>query len=62
MSDKFTAWEYRTRARGRNNGVRIDYALVSDDMVGAVRDVRILDNIEGSDHCPVAIDLYPGFL
>lgn len=59
---KFTAWEYRTKARGRNNGMRIDYALVSDDMVKGVRDVRILSEVDGSDHCPVAIDLYPGFL
>lgn len=59
---KFTAWEYRTSARQRNDGVRIDYALVSEDMVDAVHDVRILDKVEGSDHCPVAIDLYPGFL
>lgn len=61
-SDCFTAWGYRTRARGRNHGMRIDYALVSDDMVDAVCDVRILNNVEGSDHCPIAIELKPGFL
>lgn len=61
-SDCFTAWEYRTRARGRNHGMRIDYALVSDDMVNVVHDVRILDQVEGSDHCPIAIDLLPGFI
>lgn len=59
---KFTFWDYRTRARRDNRGWRIDYALVSNDMVGAVADVRILDHIEGSDHCPVAIDLAPGML
>eukprot|EP00171_Calliarthron_tuberculosum_P016410 IDg16410t1 len=61
-SDCFTAWEYRTRSGGHNHGMRIDYALVSDDMVDAVRDVRILDEVQGSDHCPVAVDLFPGFL
>lgn len=58
----YTYWDYRSKARQANRGWRIDYALVSDDMVDAVRDVRILDEVQGSDHCPLAIDLAQGFL
>lgn len=57
----YTYWDYRSKARLVNRGWRIDYILVSDDMVDAVHDVRILDQVHGSDHCPVAIDLVPGF-
>lgn len=60
--ERYTFWEYKTRARARNAGWRIDYALVSEDMVGAVSNVRILDDVEGSDHCPVAIDIAAGML
>lgn len=56
-ADAYTYWDYRSAARKRNRGWRIDYALVSDDMVNAVRDVRILDDVMGSDHCPVIIEL-----
>lgn len=59
---RFTYWDYKSRARNDNRGWRIDYALVSEDMARAVRDVRVLDEVLGSDHCPVAIDLAPGFL
>lgn len=59
---QYTFWEYRSRARERGHGWRIDYALVSNDMLPAVRNVRILDNVVGSDHCPIAIDLAPGML
>lgn len=58
----FTYWDYRSYARKDNRGWRIDYVLVSDDMVNAIRDVRILSQVPGSDHCPVAVDIAPGFL
>lgn len=60
--ERYTFWDYKSKARERNRGWRIDYALVSDDMVRAVKDVRILDHVEGSDHCPVAIELTPGLI
>lgn len=59
---KYTFWNYRTGARKRDAGWRIDYALVTEDMMDAVKDVRILDAVMGSDHCPVAIYLAPGLL
>lgn len=61
-SDKFTYWDYRTYARAHNRGMRIDYALVTRDMVNGVKDFRILDHVEGSDHCPILITLHPGFV
>lgn len=61
-NERYTYWDYRTRARDRNHGLRIDYALVSEDMAKAVKDVQIFDNIYGSDHCPVAVDLHHGMI
>ncbi|PXF43305.1 DNA-(apurinic or apyrimidinic site) lyase, chloroplastic [Gracilariopsis chorda] len=58
----FTYWDYKSNARQRNHGWRIDYALVSDDMLPAVRDVHILDHVTGSDHCPVLIEVTNGIL
>lgn len=62
VRDRYTYWDYRSKARERNRGWRIDYALVSDNMTDAVRDVKILDHVHGSDHCPIAITLAPGML
>lgn len=61
-SERYTYWDYRTKARENNRGWRIDYVLVTNDMVDAVRDVRILNEVPGSDHCPIAVDIAPGFL
>lgn len=62
LASQFTAYGYSTRVRAHNCGVRIDYALVSEDLVDAVRDVRILDDVDGSDHCPLVLDLKVGIL
>lgn len=53
----YTFWNQRFKARERNVGWRIDYFLVSDSLVPKVKDVEILDQVMGSDHCPVSIDL-----
>ena len=45
------------RARERNVGWRIDYFVISDRLRDHVRDAYILPEIEGSDHCPVGLDL-----
>ena len=53
----YTWWSYRSGARGNNAGWRIDHFIVSDRIAGWVRDVTILDEVTGSDHCPVLLDI-----
>ncbi|NRA37981.1 MAG: exodeoxyribonuclease III [Planctomycetes bacterium] len=57
LTDAYSWWSYRTKARERNIGWRIDYATVSPELRDAVTGCEIHDHIEGSDHCPVSIDL-----
>lgn len=54
---QYTFWNQRFRARERNVGWRIDYFLVSNEMLDRVKDVYILDDIMGSDHCPVGLEI-----
>lgn len=53
----YSWWDYKTRARERNVGWRIDYFFVSDGMKSRVKDAFILKDVPGSDHCPIGIDL-----
>lgn len=53
----YTWWSYRTRARERNAGWRLDYFYVNKDLVGKVKSARILSDVYGSDHCPVTLEL-----
>ena len=55
--DAYTWWSYRSGARERNIGWRIDYFVVSDRIAPRVKDVTILAGITGSDHCPVLLDI-----
>jgi len=52
---QFTWWTYRAGARERNVGWRLDYHLVSTELVPRVRDVIIHEDVAGSDHCPVSL-------
>lgn len=54
---KYSWWSYRFQARQRNAGWRIDYFLVSDSLKGSVTGAEIHNEILGSDHCPVELDL-----
>ena len=54
---RYSWWSYRMRAREKGIGWRIDYFLVSERFMKDVADVRILDDVMGSDHCPVIIEL-----
>ena len=54
---KYSWWAYWGNARERNLGWRIDYFLVSRPLAGKVTGADILDQVQGSDHCPVTIDL-----
>ncbi|MBG3877350.1 exodeoxyribonuclease III [Desulfovibrio oxamicus] len=53
----YSWWSYKTRARERNVGWRIDYFFVSEELRGAVRDAWIDMHVMGSDHCPVGLAL-----
>ncbi|NIP94857.1 MAG: exodeoxyribonuclease III [Akkermansiaceae bacterium] len=53
----YTWWSFRSQARARNVGWRIDYFGVSDSFMDRVKDATIHADIEGSDHCPVGLEL-----
>ena len=54
---KYSWWSYRAAARQRNVGWRIDYFLVHSSMLDSVQSAEILNDIHGSDHCPVELEL-----
>ena len=59
-SDKreaYTWWSYRTNARASNAGWRIDYFLVSSRIADKIKAATIEDQVYGSDHCPVTLDI-----
>lgn len=60
--NKYTWWNYRFNARALNNGWRIDYFLVSDDLEESIKDFIIYDEVMGSDHCPVSLILHEDHL
>ena len=53
----YTWWDYKTGARARNIGWRIDYFFVSENLLPSVKKAFILKDVMGSDHCPVGIEL-----
>lgn len=54
---KYSWWSYRAGARGKNIGWRIDYFLVSESFVPSLKTATIHNEIMGSDHCPVGLEL-----
>ena len=55
--EKYSWWSYRMKARERNVGWRIDYFLVSETLKDRIDSTDILNDIFGSDHCPVELVL-----
>ncbi|MDO9537012.1 MAG: exodeoxyribonuclease III [Thermoplasmata archaeon] len=55
--EKYSWWDYKTAARSRNVGWRLDYFFVSKGLLPNLKGAFILSDIMGSDHCPVGIDL-----
>ncbi|MCQ2161173.1 MAG: exodeoxyribonuclease III [Bacteroidales bacterium] len=54
---KYSWWSYRMKARERNVGWRIDYFLVSESLRERIVSTDILNDVFGSDHCPVLLEL-----
>lgn len=57
--EQYTWWSYRTKARERNVGWRLDYFFVNVEFEGNVISAGILNEVMGSDHCPVDLNLNP---
>ena len=55
--ERYSWWTYRFGARERNVGWRIDYFFVNEGFVDNVEDADIHDEVVGSDHCPVSLEL-----
>ena len=53
----YSWWSYRFHAREKNAGWRIDYFIVSDRLKDKIVRAEILSQVEGSDHCPVLLEL-----
>lgn len=54
---QYTWWTYISNARQRNVGWRLDYFLISEDLLPVLSNSTIHDEIMGSDHCPVSLEL-----
>lgn len=57
LTDAYSWWSYRFNSRERNAGWRIDYFVVSDSIQGKIVDAKIHNEIYGSDHCPIELDI-----
>ena len=57
VEGKYSWWSYMFHAREKNAGWRIDYFIVSNLLKENIEDAKILDEIYGSDHCPVELDI-----
>ncbi len=55
-SEEYTWWSYIGKAREKNIGWRIDYFLVSKDIIKKIKNTMIYTDIMGSDHCPIGIE------
>ena len=56
-TDAYTWWSYMGNARAKNIGWRIDYFLTSDRISSKIKETYIFDEIMGSDHCPVGLEI-----
>lgn len=53
----YSWWDYKTKARERNVGWRIDYFFTTPDLRPYIVDAAILPQYYGSDHCPISLTL-----
>ncbi|MCB2308279.1 exodeoxyribonuclease III [Clostridium estertheticum] len=54
---KYSWWSYRFKAREKNAGWRLDYFFITKDLLSELKEATILNDVVGSDHCPVSIIL-----
>lgn len=54
---QYTWWSYRFNARMNNSGWRIDYFIISDSLKDNLKDCIIHNEIYGSDHCPIELNI-----
>ncbi|MCD5414423.1 MAG: exodeoxyribonuclease III [Clostridiales bacterium] len=54
----YSWWSYMRQARDRNVGWRIDYFVVSNQLINEMKDASIHPEIMGSDHCPVGLEIF----
>ena len=57
LTEAYSWWSYRFKAREKNAGWRIDYFIISPSIEDRLDDAKIHTEIFGSDHCPVELDL-----
>jgi exodeoxyribonuclease-3 len=57
-TEAYSWWSYRAGARARNVGWRIDYFCVSNRLTDSLKKAWIMPDVLGSDHCPVAIEIF----
>lgn len=55
--DAYTYWDQYSHARERNVGWRIDYFFVTPNLLNSIKEIKILSDYYGSDHCPVLLDV-----
>ena len=53
----YTWWSYMGQARMKNIGWRIDYFIVSNDIKERINEANIYEDVFGSDHCPIGLDI-----
>ena len=59
--ERYSWWTYRFGARQRNIGWRIDNFFSNQDFIENIADADIHEDVMGSDHCPVSIELIDNF-
>ena len=56
-SVRYTWWSHWGHARENNVGWRIDYFFISEELIPKLKTAEIYENVMGSDHCPISIEL-----
>ena len=59
--NRYSWWTYRHGARERNIGWRIDYFFTNQEFANQITNADIHENVMGSDHCPVSLELSNNF-